>query len=96
VHINGERVKASHALRLGDRVILSQQGAAAEFDVLDFPLRRGPACEALAYFVEIPESVERRIRLREQHRLADLSRPRPGSRPNKRDRRRLIKLQHGT
>ncbi len=40
-------------------------------------------------------SVARRIRHREAQRLADLSRPRPDSRPDKRDRRRLVRFQRG-
>ena len=37
--------------------------------------------------------LKRRTRLREQQRLADRSLPRPEARPDKRDRRRLMRLQ---
>ena len=95
VHINGERVKAAHNVRVGDRISLSLDGSMAHFDVLGLPSRRGPAPEAKSHYAETPESVERRARLREQHRLADMSRPRPDTRPDKRDRRRLVKMQRG-
>jgi hypothetical protein len=39
--------------------------------------------------------VERRAKVREAQRLADLSRPRSEGRPDKRDRRRLVKFQRG-
>lgn len=93
VHLNGERVKPAHRVRGGDRISVSLQGIVAEFDVLGLPQRRGPAAEAAAHYRETPASAERRRRLREQHRLAEQSRPRPELRPDKRDRRRLMRLQ---
>lgn len=95
VHVNGERVKPSHNVRVGDRLSLTLQGAEAEFDVTGLPARRGPASEAQLHYAETPASAERRANLREQHRLADLSRPRPDSRPDKRGRRRLLRIQRG-
>jgi ribosome-associated heat shock protein Hsp15 len=95
VHLNGERVKPSHVVQVGDLVTLMVNGVAAEFDVLGLPVRRGPAPEAQAQYSERPASVERRAKHREAQRLADLSRPRSDSRPDKRDRRRLMKFQRG-
>jgi ribosome-associated heat shock protein Hsp15 len=93
VHLNAERVKPAHRVRAGDRVSLSLQGIVAEFEVIRLPLRRGPAAEAQTHFAESAASAERRVKLREQHRLAQASRPRPEARPDKRDRRRLMRLQ---
>jgi ribosome-associated heat shock protein Hsp15 len=94
VHLNAERIKPAHRVRIGDSLSLSLQGIVAEFEVLALPSRRGPAAEAQACFAETPASAARRAALREQQRLADASRPRPGSRrPDKRDRRRLLRLQ---
>lgn len=93
VHLNGERVKPAHRIKCGDRISVSINGVVGEFDVLGLPERRGPAAEAECHYRETPQSAERRVRLREQHRLADQSRPRPQARPDKRDRRRLMRLQ---
>ena len=93
VHLNAERVKPAHRVRIGDRLSLSLQGIVAEFEVLGLPLRRGPAAEAQAQYLETAASAERRAKLREQQRLAQVSRPRPDARPDKRDRRRLMRLQ---
>jgi ribosome-associated heat shock protein Hsp15 len=93
VHLNAERVKPAHRVRVGDRLSLSLQGIVAEFEVLGLPLRRGPAAEAQSQYLETPVSAERRAKLREQQRLAQVSRPRPDTRPDKRDRRRLMRLQ---
>jgi ribosome-associated heat shock protein Hsp15 len=92
VHLNAERVKPAHAVRPGDRITLSLDGIVAEFEVLALPQRRGPATEARTHYLETPVSAARRAQLRDQQRLAQLSRPRPDSRPDKRDRRRLMRL----
>ena len=76
----------------GDRITLSLEGVVAEFEMLGIPARRGPAPEARTHYLETPASAARRVQLREQQRLAQLSRPRPDTRPDKRDRRRLMRL----
>lgn len=95
VHLNGERVKPAHAVRVGDRIGVVIGGTLAEFDVVALPVRRGPAIEAQACYREPAVSIERRMKHREAQRLADLSRPRPDARPDKRDRRRLLRFQRG-
>jgi len=92
-HLNGARVKPAHRVRIGDLVSLVLHGIVAEFTVLGMPARRGPAAEAQTHYAETPQSAERRTQWREQQRLAQASRPRPEGRPDKRDRRRLMKLQ---
>src|SRR6202011_6000463 len=93
VHLNADRVKPAHRVRIGDRLSLSLEGIVAEFEVLGLPQRRGPAAEAQSHYIETPASAERRVQLRAQQRLAQLSKPRPDARPDKRDRRRLMRLQ---
>jgi ribosome-associated heat shock protein Hsp15 len=92
VHLNAERVKPAHRVRIGDRLSLSLQGIIAEFEVLGLPERRGPASEAQSHYLETPQSASRRAHVKEQQQLAQLSRPRPEGRPDKRDRRRLMRL----
>src|ERR1700680_1054520 len=77
VHLNAERVKPAHRVRVGDSLSLSLQGVGAESEVLGLPRRRGPAAEAQSQYLETPVSAERRGKLREQRRLAQVSRPRP-------------------
>jgi len=94
-HLNGARVKPAHLVRIGDTVSIVLQGVVAEFAVRGLPSRRGPAAEAQTHFAETPGSAERRERFREQHRLAAMSRPKSGEKPDKRERRTLMKLQRG-
>ncbi len=95
VKVNGERVKAAHALRVGDRLTLSSPEETRDVDVLALPGRRGPAAEAQACYAETPASVARRTAYREQRRLADMSRPQSDTRPDKRERRQLERLRRG-
>lgn len=95
VHLNAERVKPAHRVRIGDRLSLSLQGVVAEFEVRGLPARRGPASEAIEHYLETAASAERRVKFKEQQRLANLSRPRPDTRPDKRERRRLMRLHRG-
>jgi len=92
VHLNAQRVKPAHQVRIGDHLSLSLQGIVAEFEVLGLPQRRGPAAEAGSHYLETAASAARRAQLRDQQRLANLSRPRPETRPDKRERRRLMRL----
>jgi ribosome-associated heat shock protein Hsp15 len=95
VHVNGERIKASHAVRLGDLVTVTIQQESLEVNVLAIPQRRGPASEAQACYAETAESAKRRMLFREQRRVAELSRPQSDTRPDKRERRQLDKLRRG-
>ena len=95
IKVNGERVKPAHDLRVGDRLSLSLNDEPMEVDVLDFPARRGPASEARGCYAETPDSLKRREVLREQRRLAALARPRPDTRPDKRERRQMEKFWRG-
>jgi ribosome-associated heat shock protein Hsp15 len=95
VHLNGERVKPAHRVKVGDGITLSLQGIVGEFEVLGLPVRRGPAAEAQSHYAETAASAERRARFKEQQRLANISRPRPDARPDKRERRQLVKLHRG-
>jgi len=95
VKVNGERVKPAHDLHPDDRLTISTKERTIEVEVLALPLRRGTAAAAALCYVETPPSLERRARHQDQRRLAGLSRPRPDTRPDKRERRQLEKLRRG-
>lgn len=94
-HLNAARVKPAHAVKPGDQVSIMLDGVVADFTVESLPARRGPATEARQHYRETDASRSRREIFREQHRLAELSRPRAETRPDKRERRELRRLQRG-
>jgi ribosome-associated heat shock protein Hsp15 len=92
VQVNGERVKASRQLRVGDRLRITRERERFEVDVAGIPSRRGPATEARQHYVETPESEAARAAASEFNRL---SAPVGSGRPDKRDRRDLLRVLKG-
>lgn len=92
VHVNGERVKASRALRCGDLVSVVRGETEIECRVLALPARRGPASEAARAYEETTASRERRARAAEARRQAATA-PRPEGRPDKHQRRALRRVR---
>ena len=86
VHVNGERVKPSRALRVEDRLLITRDEVRFELTVTGMPSRRGPAPEARTFYVETPESIAAREQRRENARLAA---PASDGRPDKHGRRAL-------
>jgi ribosome-associated heat shock protein Hsp15 len=92
VQVNGERVKASRQVRIGDRLRITRERERYEVDVTGIPVRRGPAPEARQHYRETPESEAARAHARELDRL---SAPVSNGRPDKRERRDLIRVLKG-
>jgi len=95
VHVNGERVKPSKAVRTGDTIDVTIRADRRTLVVTGVAERRGPASDALTLYTETPESLIARERNAAERRLsrpvgADL-----GSRPTKQARRRLEALRRG-
>jgi len=92
VQVNGGRVKASRLVRVGDRLRITRERERWEVEVTWLPERRGPASEARLAYAESPESEAARQRAREFARLVA---PVPTGRPDKRDRRELLRFLKG-
>lgn len=89
VHINGERGKPSHAIKIGDELKITRSGTTYIVKVMSLSERRGNAAVAQALYLENEESVAHREHERELRRLNALASPRPTRRPDKRERRQL-------
>ncbi len=94
VQLNGNRVKPARALKTGDRLQIHKAGFEYRVTVLDLSERRGPAMVAQTLYSESEDSIQRREALKEQHRLAAASAPRPRHKPDKKARRQLRGLKH--
>ena len=93
VHINGQRVKAAHVVRPGDRITFQRGTLEFECTVAALPPRRGPAREALQCYVESADSLARREAFARNMKLAAALAPRPDGRPDKHERARLRRLR---
>jgi len=93
VHLNGERVKPSHGIKLGDALTFTRSAVVFECVVAAVPLRRGPASEAAQCYEETPASKARREAFAARMKVAAGLTPRPDDRPNKHDRRLLRQLR---
>jgi ribosome-associated heat shock protein Hsp15 len=93
VHLNGQRVKPAHVLRVGDKVTISRPGFVFECEVLGLPRARGSAPIAQACYAETAASRTAREKYGEQVRLASAAMPRSLERPDKHGRRELRRLR---
>ena len=89
IHLAGQRVKPSRAVRPGDRYEILRGHERFEIVVDAVSERRGSAADAANLYTETDASVARREREREQRKLAALSRPRTPARPDKKQRRQI-------
>ena len=94
VHVNGQRVKPAHTLRVGDTVAVTRQGYAFECEVLKLPGSRGAAPVAQACYAETDAARAAREKFAEQSRLnSSFAQPRSLERPDKHGRRELRRLR---
>jgi ribosome-associated heat shock protein Hsp15 len=94
VRVNGQRIKPSRALKIGDRLNIARGAEMIEVTVCAVPERRGPAAEARGLYAETLESAERRQRALEQRRFERPKAPTPG-RPDKTTRRLIRNRRRG-
>lgn len=87
VRVDGQRVKASRDVKVGDRLTIVKGAYEFVVDVVSIPERRGPASEAAACYEETPESIERRRERADQSAAARILRAPTSGRPDKRTRR---------
>jgi len=93
VQVNGGRARPARSIRVGDQLQIHKGGYEYAVTVLALSAQRGPATVAQTLYQESEHSRQRRETLREQHRLAAASTPRPPSRPDKKARRQLRDLK---
>lgn len=88
VHLNGKRTKPGKEVREGSRLRIHK--GSLEWDILvkQIPKQRRPAAEAVLFYQETAESIERRRALvEERRRSSSLADRTHRGRPSKRDRR---------
>lgn len=89
VHLNGNRVKAAHSVKIDDRLVISCGPVEFRVTVLVLAGVRRPASEARLMFLESEESIRTREEQRELRKLANAGHHPPATKPSKRDRRKI-------
>ena len=93
VHLNGHRVKPATAVHIGDTLSVTRGQVEMELQVHGLCKQRRPASEAVLLYEETEVSTERRQQQAAERRLIAGSDPSPNRRPNKKDRRHIIRFQ---
>ena len=94
VHHNGNRVKPSRVVQITDTLTIQKTPFTFEIKVEGLSVRRGPAKEAQLLYTELEESIKKREVLAEQRKLDAAQFPHSERRPDKRNRRRIIRFKN--
>lgn len=94
VHLNGQRVKPSRVIQLADELTIHKTPFNFVITVQGLSIQRGPAKEAQLLYVEHEESIQKRETLAEQRKLDAAQFPHAERRPDKRNRRRIIRFKN--
>lgn len=95
VHLNGERVKPARPVAVGDTLEITKGVDHLVVHVDALSEKRGPAKLAQQLYTETAESIEKRETFAEQRKLLNQAMPHPARRPDKKQRRKLIRFKSG-
>ncbi|MEI7347350.1 ribosome-associated heat shock protein Hsp15 [Dickeya chrysanthemi] len=94
VHYNGQRSKPGKLVELDAEITLRQGNDSRTVIVRAVSDQRRPALQAQALYEETQQSIEKREQLAQARKLNALSMPHPDRRPDKKERRDLIKFKY--
>ncbi|OOF79389.1 heat-shock protein [Rodentibacter caecimuris] len=94
VHYNGQRAKVSKAVEIGAILKLRQGNEEKEVEILALSDQRRGAPEAQLLYRETDQSMKKREEMTWARKNNALSMPHPDRRPNKKERRDLLKFKH--
>lgn len=95
VHYNGQRAKPSKTVETGAMVKFRQGYDEREVEILAISAQRLSAPQAQTLYRETHASIEKREKNAEAHRLNALYAPHPETKPDKKQRRDLIRFKLG-
>lgn len=94
IEAQGQTARSSREVRVGDRLIIQNEGGRFEVDVLALSEMRGPASVAQTLYQETEASREARQRFAEERKAGLHFTPAPAGRPSKRDRRKIHRFRN--
>jgi ribosome-associated heat shock protein Hsp15 len=95
IQSNGIQAKPAREVRVGDMLLVKNEGGEFEIEVLLLSEMRGPAAVAQTLYCETEASMASRLKLAEERKAMQQFAPLPERRPSKRDRRRIIQFKGG-
>lgn len=95
VHYNGQRSKPGKVVELNATLTIRQGNDERTIVVKDITEQRRPASEAVALYEETTESIEKREKMALARKMNALTMPHPDRRPDKKERRDLMRFKHG-
>jgi ribosome-associated heat shock protein Hsp15 len=95
VHYNGQRGKPSKLVELNATLTLRQGNDERTVVIKAITEQRRPATEAVQLYEETAESIDKREKTAQARKLNALTMPHPDRRPDKKERRNLIKFKYG-
>lgn len=94
VHYNGQRTKPGKIVELQAELKLRQGNDERTVIVYALSDQRRPATEAQQMYGETAESIEKREKIAQARKMSALSMPHPDRRPDKKERRDLLKFKN--
>lgn len=95
VHLNGHRAKPGRSLNAGDELRIQRGEAEYIITIVELSVRRGSAVVAQALYSESEQNRLEREKLAEQRKLERQQYATRERRPDKRQRRRIIRFKGG-
>ncbi|MDY0995801.1 ribosome-associated heat shock protein Hsp15 [Pantoea agglomerans] len=93
VHYNGQRSKPGKVVELNAELTLRQGNDERTVVVADISAQRRPASEAQQLYRETDSSIEKREKMAQARKMNALTMPHPDRRPDKKERRDLMKFK---
>ncbi|MGK3142436.1 ribosome-associated heat shock protein Hsp15 [Pantoea sp. C2G6] len=93
VHYNGQRTKPGKVVELNAELTLRQGNDERTVVVADVSTQRRPASEAQQLYQETAASIEKREKMAQARKMNALTMPHPDRRPDKKERRDLMKFK---
>ncbi|MTC56771.1 MULTISPECIES: ribosome-associated heat shock protein Hsp15 [Providencia] len=93
VHYNGQRTKPGKIVEIGALIKLRQGNDERIIEVLEISNQRKGAPEAQLLYRETAESIEQREKMAIARKMNALTMPHPDRRPDKKERRTLLKFK---
>lgn len=94
VHYNGQRTKPGKIVELRALIKLRQGNDERTVEIIEISSQRRGAPDAQRLYCETTESIAQREKLTQARKMNALTMPHPDRRPDKKERRTLLKFKH--